>query len=70
VAKVTPILQDSALVDAEQRLALARAERDELLTFARRVMAARVFPDPDAVLRQLRREAERLVLLVAGDGPA
>lgn len=59
----------AALVDAEQRVAAARAERDELLTFARRVMAARVVPDPDAVLRQLQREAGRLVLLVAGDGP-
>ena len=43
---------------------------DELLAFARRVMAVEVFPFPDAALRQLRREAERLVLLVAGDGPA
>lgn len=60
----------AALVDAEQRVAAARAERDELLTFARRVMAVEVFPFPDAVLAQLRREAERLVLLVAGDGPA
>ena len=60
----------AALVDAEQRVAAARAERDELLAFARRVMAVEVFPFPDAALRQLRREAERLVLLVAGDGPA
>ncbi len=67
---MSPQLPDPAVLDAERRVAAARAERDELLAFARRVVAVEAFPFPDAVLGQLRREAERLVLLVAGDGPA
>lgn len=65
----------AALVDAEQRVAAARAERDALLDVARRVMRQRPDSDDSAdfsrgVLHQLASEAERLVLLVAGDGPA
>lgn len=65
----------AAIVDAEQRVAAARAERDALLDFARRVMRQRPDPRDSAdfsrgVLHQLASEAERLVLLVAGDGPA
>ena len=61
----------AALVDAEQRVAAARAERDELLAFARRVAGSTAYQGPAGVrLSQLRREAERLVLLVAGDGPS
>ncbi len=61
----------AALVDAEQRVAAARAERDELLAFARRVAGSAAYEaQAGRRLAQLRREAERLVLLVAGDGPA
>jgi len=61
----------AALVDAEQRVAAARAERDELLAFARRVAGSAAYEEQAGRrLSQLRREAERLVLLVAGDGPA